>query len=64
MVQGNSEVKQSGMGALGALAGVMAGAAGIGITALTGDKDKDEEEKKEHEEREGHQESSEEQQQI
>ena len=64
IMQGNNKVNQSGMGALGALAGVMAGAAGVGITALAGDKDKDEEEKKEHEEKQDHEDTSSEQQQI
>ena len=42
---GDTDVKRAGAGALGALAGVMAGAAGIGLTALSNDKDKEEEKK-------------------
>ena len=41
---GNPEVKRAGVGALGALAGVMAGAAGIGLTALADEKKKEDEE--------------------
>ena len=40
-------VKQSGAGALGALAGIMAGAAGLGLTALAKDKDENKEDKEE-----------------
>ena len=40
----NGDMKRAGVGALGALAGVMAGAAGIGLTALAGDKKEKEEE--------------------
>ena len=41
---GDNTVKQSSAGALGALAGIMAGAAGIGLTALAKDDDKEEKE--------------------
>ena len=46
-----TQVKQSGAGAVGALAGIMAGAAGLGLTTLAGDKE-EKEEKKEKEEKE------------
>jgi hypothetical protein len=41
---GNTTVQQSSSGALGALAGIMAGAAGIGLTALAKDDEKEEKE--------------------
>ena len=41
---GNTTVQQSSAGALGALAGIMAGAAGIGLTALAKDDEKEEKE--------------------